>query len=281
MTKEEIFRDIAEKTSGKDCSNLPGLCPDQYVCTIKDIQTDYFSKRMPIFNDGKFSVIKENIPKAENIFILILESPHIAEYFEQLSKTQYGEMRKNPCPAMGKVYGDTGYNIRAHIAKIFPNFSNYHLILMNTIPFQCSLGLNLSNNETNKKTRDAVFNAVWDDENIGANFFERRLENLLDALLGKNVVIVNACTQGTKKSKPLCCQVCKSIINVIQNYCDDEKSVESPVAFYHIHHPSSWTYGNTTLNKDKTSISKESNDFNCKEDKNLEKCYGKIKYNIE
>ena len=275
--KEKIFDEIAKEAAKDKGDNIDDfeyysyyMCPDQYVGKIKNVIK---KKRFWRKNIEETNAIEQY----DKIIILILESPHQDEF-----ESDKNVSRRFP---IGPANGATGVNIWKFLNSIFSqkisDLGDCALLLMNAIPFQCSLGLNLSNNETNKKTRDAVFNAVWDDKNIGANFFERRLENLLDALLRKNVVIVNACTQGTQKSKPLCCQVCKSIINVIQNYCDDEKSVESPVAFYHIHHPSSWTYGNTTLNKDKTSISKESNDFNCKEDKNLEKCYGKIKYNIE
>ena len=111
------------------------LCPDQYICTIENVKNDYFdtAKRKNIFDQETLGVYKDNIPDAENIFVAILESSHISEHFEQLSKYKHGEMRENPSPAIGKYSGDTGSNIVKYIAEIFPNFSNYHLILMMAI----------------------------------------------------------------------------------------------------------------------------------------------------
>lgn len=290
MTKEERFRNIAKGISNKDCSKLPELCPDQYVGTIKDIQTDYFSKRTPIFNDGEFSVIEKNIPKAENILILILESPHKDEFYKEDVKDKTGTVIHHKGAPIGPANGTTGCNIREHIAKIFPNFSDYHLILMNAIPFQCSLGV------ATEHFRDSVFNAAWNTDATGKDFFEDRLKKLLDQLQekSKNVVIVNACT-GAKSNpnEPLCCKVCKSIVSVLENYCNEK---ECPIEFYHIHHPSAWNQINRTRNEyfwktDKTAVSPEDKEvvtFDCEKNRWWKKyldtenltfsCFGKLEY---
>ena len=49
--------------------------------------------------------------------------------------------------------------------------------------------------------RDNVFKAAWDDDKVGAGFFEDRLKKLLKKLQNKNVVVVNACTKDNDDKK--------------------------------------------------------------------------------
>lgn len=186
--KEKIFNDIVEDYDKSE--HFSGkLCPDQYICNIEIIKNYYFNQntRKNIFAKDSVTVIEKNIPNAENILILILESPHTDEFDEN----------GNP---IGPANGTTGYNIREHILDILGNgYKSYHLILMNAIPFQCSLGLKLNENKQNQKTRDEVFAKVWEDKDIGADFFKKRFQNLLKELKNKSVIIVNACTAGKKK----------------------------------------------------------------------------------
>lgn len=156
-------------------------CPDQYVGKIRHKDNwQKFYKRTDIFKD-QTSETKITITE-DKILLLILESPHTDEF------------DKNGEP-IGPANGPTGRNIREHIAEIFPNFSDYHLILMNAIPFQCSLGV------ATEHFRDNVFKAAWDNDAIGKNFFKDRLGKLLEKLKGKNVVIVNACTKDNDDKK--------------------------------------------------------------------------------
>lgn len=257
-------------------------CPDQYVGKIRDKDNwQKFYKRTDIFQD-QTAKMRTNIPNG-NILLLILESPHQDEF------------DKNGEP-IGPANGTTGTNIREHIAEIFPNFSDYHLILMNAIPFQCSLGV------ATEHFRDNVFKAAWDDDKVGAGFFEDRLKKLLYKLQknSKNVVVVNACTGAKGNSRePLCCKVCQSIVSVLENYSDEKDDKEYPVKFYHIHHPSTWNQINRTRNEkfwetDCVAVNPNFDDksdeieFNCKESKYWEKyldtenlacsCFGKLEY---
>ena len=239
--KEKIFNETAKKAAkdkGYDLKKINyysyHMCPDQYICRIEDISNDYFNltKRKNIFTENTFDII--NIPDAENILVTILESSHISEHFEQLSKYKHGDIRKNSVPAIGKYSGDTGSNIVKYIGEIFPNFSNYHLILMNAIPFQCSLGV------ATRHFRYDVFKKVWTDKNIGDNFFRKRLGNLLNALSGKNVMIVNACTKGCNKGKdrdeiPF---LWRLVQNSIETMTLDEKRI---IQYFRTNHPSSWS----------------------------------------
>lgn len=240
--KEKIFNDIVEDYDKSE--HFSGkLCPDQYICNIEIIKNYYFNQntRKNIFAKDSVTVIEKNIPNAENILILILESPHTDEFDEN----------GNP---IGPANGTTGYNIREHILDILGNgYKSYHLILMNAIPFQCSLGFSLSKKEKeNKKRRDEVFSAVWDNDAIGKEFFEGRLKKLLDELQnkGKNVVVVNACTIATDKNfEDLHCMACKIIQDVM-------KKNKFALTFYHTVHPSSghWCRKNYKLNDSKRNV---------------------------
>ena len=203
----DLFSEIEENYS-------PCLCPDQYVGKIGKFDKD-FNTRKPVFSN-KWNVI--NIPQGENIMIMILESPH---------KDEFNKDGKPIGPAVGK----TGENIRDYIEAIFKKkiegFQNYHLILMNPIPFQCSLGV------SSGTFRDEVFAKSWEEEE---KKFEERLDSLLKALNGKTVVIVNACTQekvGKKKRKQ---NVTESIKKVIGTYKSVKELWEAP------HPSSSWWF---------------------------------------
>jgi hypothetical protein len=194
-------------------------CPDQYVGKIRDKDNWHkFYKRTDIFQDQTVKM-QTNIPDG-NIFLLILESPHTDEF------------DKNGEP-IGPANGPTGRNIREHIAKIFPNFSDYHLILMNAIPFQCSLGV------ATEHFRDGVFAKAWGNNAIGKNFFKDRLKKLLKKLQNKNVVIVNACTKGYNVAKdsnqrPFLWHLVQNSIETLT--LDEEKTIR----YFRINHPSSW-----------------------------------------
>ena len=229
MTKEKLFRNIAKKVLNEILQKLPGLCPDQYVGQIGKLKqledTDKntgkkksnFPERINVFTKD----FSDRIEKNSSYMILILESPHKDEF--------KGEI--------GPAKGPTGRNIRKHIADIFgKEYKDYHLILMNAIPFQCSLGVNP------KIFRDKVFVKTWKD--FGESFFQTRLTNLIKLLKEKenDVVVVNACTQGSNNLKEfLCCKVCKIIIEILCNRgCGPTAGKKQSIGYYHIHHPASW-----------------------------------------
>lgn len=240
------------------------LCPDQYVGIIGSVKNHkrFWRKNLEEIDLGN-----------RKVMILVLESPHQDEF-------QYSDDDSLRLP-IGPANGATGVNIWKYIAEVFKDkFNDFSLILMNAIPFQCSLGA-----EPPGSIRDKVFAKAWDDANqerkkIGASFFEKRLGSLLKKLAGNEVVIVNACTQGNKGKKWstttkndlfLCCKVCKSIIEVLKN-CP-----EGQIPFYHIHHPSSWTRNKKTLEIDERAT-KRSIEFPTDGCKECKKCYAKITY---
>ena len=159
-------------------------CPDQYVGKIRDKDNWHkFYKRTDIFQDQTVKM-QTNIPDG-NIFLLILESPHTDEFDKNNE-------------AIGPANGTTGRHIRKYICDIFGNgYKGYHLVLMNAIPFQCSLGVGT------KHFRDDVFKKIWHKN--GENFFVNRLTILTELFKSKpdNFVIANCCTKGYSEESPL------------------------------------------------------------------------------
>lgn len=164
---ENTFRDMVESYEKSEHFSFQ-LCPDKYVGRVGDISCKNEYARTDNVFDAECGVLLHEIPS--HLMVLILESPHIQEFTG----------KNAPCPANGT----TGRNIRNRTLAIFGDaYKNHHLILMNAIPFQCSLG------GKNRKIRDNVFSMLWQKELLGEPFFKRRLAPFKDAF------IVNACTQ--------------------------------------------------------------------------------------
>lgn len=152
-----------------------------------------------------------------NYIILIMESPHKLEF-----------QQSPPKPALGP----TGKNIVKYFSDIkteITNFEATHLLLMNAIQFQCSLGdstktLFLNKPKTLRLTK--VFDTFWD--NGGKQDFEKRLGNILK--ISPNSVILNACTLGERGLRKI------KINDSIQNI----KTSFPHVSTYVIGHPYSW-----------------------------------------
>ena len=156
-------------------------CPDQYVGIIKSKENwRNFGKRTDIF---KKRTSKTQIKIAEDkIFLLILESPHTDEFDKNNE-------------AIGPANGKTGRHIRKYICDIFGDgYQGYHLVLMNVVPFQCSLCVGT------KHFRDDVFKKIWHEN--GKDFFVDRLTELFKSKPG-NFIIANCCTKGYSKKEPL------------------------------------------------------------------------------
>lgn len=185
------------------------LCPDQYVgkVCLKKEQWD----RKPISNDdGTLSIPGNSI----GVVIFVLESPHKYEFD-----------KKTHAP-IGPAEGKTGSSL-AEMTRVldFYPYRNYELILMNVIPFQCSLGVNP------EKFRDEVFANAWNKIKIGESFFGKRLGDLLGELkkMKKSVVVVNACTTGEERQKS------------VQEIIEQVVGGNVKVTLLQTHHPSSWS----------------------------------------
>lgn len=163
------FKDIAQNAM-LEMAKKPietRLCPDQYVGLIDAFANDTseFPNRDPIAER----------PDGISCVIMILESPHIYEFSNELG------------PAKGK----TGSLIRTKILEVegLSEYSEYGLILMNAVQNQCSLGY-----PTNYY-RDDIFLAAW--ENGAKEDFIRRLNEAFRP----GDVIINCCTKGNNKEE--------------------------------------------------------------------------------
>lgn len=141
---------------------------------------DKVKYRINITDENVFFEKTSEFDKDNKRILLILESPHIAEYND----------KNNPVPANGitgsnieSIFGDV-IKILFYDKKITEGI--YDIYVMNAIQYQTSLG------EDTKKHRTINFLILW--HKGGKEDFENRLRKvLLD-----DTIIMNACTIGNK-----------------------------------------------------------------------------------
>lgn len=152
---------------------FPGKCPDRYAGLIANLadKADW--------SDAAHG--NPDIRPPHQCVLLVMESPHIDEYSAKFFYT--------PWPANGP----TGKRIRQRIAAAgLPITADTGLVLINAIPFQCSLGKSPIG-----KDRDTVFRLAW--ERGGRAFFQSRLMHWYR----EGDLVVNACTVGKDGHRPL------------------------------------------------------------------------------
>ena len=160
-------------------------------------------------NVGSSELLTDNYNEYQTI-VIVLESPHIKEYSEQ--------NRFCPTPAVGR----TGTNLQRHFnqdiifkkSKTLNKDENYRVILMNTIQYQCSLGV------TTKIYRDDIWDRLWKEDDIKKDFVNR-----LKSYNPK--VIFNGCTEGSNKSRRI------SVSQTIHNNFDN-------IELFEMNHPCYW-----------------------------------------
>ncbi len=165
MTFQEL---VSQAINYKIRSIEQRFCPDQYVGQISQFGIN--------LTDFPVRDIPEKRPNDHKCLIMVLESPHVAEF------------SKVPCPANGK----TGKNIRKWMCDVKGLSSykeNYGLVIINAIQYQCSLGV------TPGCFRDDVFETVWKD--FGETDFVTRLKTVYR----DGDVILNCCTKGKGNNK--------------------------------------------------------------------------------
>ena len=202
--KENIsFSDI--EPAAKTDSGRARKCEDQYIAQIEirrsnEGEVTWLTEKSKIMDRSDAENI-ENIDKESlKTIALILESPHIAEFWkDEKNKIE----RETPCPAMG--------NTGKHIVEAFPEIllkymllhrtdkgaitngcrdiesDTYRLKLINTVQYQCSLG------EPTDNYRDDIF-----AECIGKKEFKEDFKKRIKDCDPQ--IIINCCTTGNKKS---------------------------------------------------------------------------------
>ena len=173
--------------------------------------------------------------KEAKTIIFVLENPHIAEFTD-------GSIQ----PAKGK----TGKNLQKYFIELLEQLSlsngEYRIILMNSIRYQCSLGLNTN------ILRDHIWLSLWFNEKLNNDFARRISEYMPD-------IVLNLSTNGNHSKEDLPDKLPKSYINgKYISYCapaysgeDNKTTIRSLItekifqacprcAVYEGSHPSSW-----------------------------------------
>jgi len=135
----------------------------------------------------------KNITEDEKkIIVIVLESPHVQEY--EVDKYSIA-----PAPALGL----TGQNLNDYFIDLIRgeiDEGNYHVILMNAVQYQCSLGVNT------KRFRDRIFLSMWSEKTIRDDFTKRLKKYKPD-------IIINLCTKGSHQLDLLAPPKSKTVIN--------------------------------------------------------------------
>lgn len=131
----------------------------------------------------------------DKTIVIVLESPHIDEY-----SYQYEDNNKKKSDFIHPALGKTGINLQLYFPAIcnwvlsthYPKDKNktWRIILMNSIQYQCSLGVNTL------KYRDHMWLKLWFDNKCSEDFKKRIKEYNPD-------VIFNFCTEGENLSGKL------------------------------------------------------------------------------
>lgn len=201
------------KINGKNLYDIE--CPDIYAGEIDDgVMTDIFFN--PSDRKNKQHLLPPDRNPSFKTIVIILESPHLDEYKDHSFIN----------PALGK----TGENLQNYFKKLINalaisehdlNNGQYRIILMESIQYQCSLGIK----PLNQKIRDLVFSEIWNLQNKNGEFptkldFISRLASYMPD------VILNLCTTPSN--------------NFVQKEIEQYLKIYPSVKLYIGYHPSSW-----------------------------------------
>ena len=180
-----------------DCRDMEIISPSKATKSGSHITINHaFGRGNRVCDDDRYRITQQSngslercqpCARFDRTLIILLESPH---------KDEYG----NDCIDCPKkpAQGTTGNNIRDHLMSVIRSCRHIHsclgqetkVILANPIQFQCSLVSVINSGAGSgawKKTRDAVWKALWDLPSI-RDEFKRRLERY------HSDFIINACT---------------------------------------------------------------------------------------
>ncbi len=246
--EKQIIKEISKKViEGIKLEINENECPDQFIC---EIPTNDEGQIIDVPKKDKWNR-QNDLKKQSKRIIIVLESPHKDEYAND----------NNIAPAKGQP----GKNIARYLKEIINNSqidlstkTKYNLIVINAIPYQCSMGFDT------KLFRTLSFIGLW--YNGGKKDFNDRLEELS---LSNNDVVINCCTKGAGNYKKVFGKVMsdgflkKLFGNESINYCQTNKikdqdgndiknlyglqgivhlelKKQNSIKLFHCSHPSSW-----------------------------------------
>lgn len=146
-----------------------GKCPDQWIADLTSKNGGINVQHVPRLN------LCTSTSMTSPRIVIILESPHVDEF-------------KGDVSSWGPARGTTGDNIYELLPEMMRSKipdGEYHLVLINAIQFQCSLGL------TDRAIRDDVFTNCWSNESVASDFINR----LRLATSSEADIFINACTE--------------------------------------------------------------------------------------
>ena len=170
------------------------ICPDIIVGLNGEF---WFDKQSRIEHQDQLKIKAKT--ESEKTIVVLLESPHVDEF--QDSKI-------SPNPALKT----TGTNLQKYFTDkslhnlLGKNFSKeYRVILMNSIQYQCSLGLDT------EKYRDHIWISCW---------YKFGRESFINRLASYNPdIIINLCTNGNHSKEPDLPSDCHNIDKKYLKYC--------------------------------------------------------------
>lgn len=218
----------------KDCKGNPLyniLCPDIYAGKVdngvieKWISKEERKKKIKVKNGRHIQSydFSKLDPTNRNSIVIILESPHKNEY-------ELDQLWDKPNPAMGTTGTKLGNNIGdliKAVSKTYPqiNRGKYQIVLMNSIQYQCSLGVT----PLDVTVRDFVFSQIWKLIDEIRESFVTRLKSY------KPKFIFNLCTMG---------KVVPHLDFLVQALINDKYLKDNKVNLFVGNHPSGWRKGN-------------------------------------
>lgn len=209
MLKNKLKENIEER-----------LCPDALSATTLGEWRNDGLLIPPLKMQGDGSGIKalqkcdRHVPK----IILILESPHIAEYATRECE-HFGDccLYATPAPVRGK----TGEKVKSMLPQMFDKrFDDYSVAFINIVQYQCSLGMPLKDDYLSMKNEIVwtLFNRAYK-----SNFVER----FRNAYCPDHDIVI-ICPTGGEKCR-------QKVYKTLRDNFDDLRCVLTTG------HPSSWT----------------------------------------
>lgn len=185
-------------------------CLDSYIGNYE--KDNYYIPKYTLSNDRTL-IFGKKIGEIDNEevehIVIILESPHIDEFF-----------KKPYLPAQGA----TGIFLKGYLSELlfqlalkdFLPADRYRIFLINSIQYQCSLG------QPTEFFRDYVWEQMWANDEVREDF-ERRIEQVHPS------IIINLCTDSKEARRD---KVQESIENAFKS--------QQKIKFFMGNHPSSW-----------------------------------------
>lgn len=223
------------------------ICDDEMIGfitkkngTIHYFQRDDYESLFVGINNFSQYCESKGIKNIQAPILIVLESPHINEFFQHGISIYDSQDIKNSRPANGT----TGKNIKSILASVFSentfvDNTVYPVIIINAVRAQCSCGYKTSQYR-DKNFIDCFYGA---DSSLSRRNFIERIQGIQES--NKISLIINACTKGDNE---------KVIGDLLQKFsittdkrelrsCVEKELLDNfkeKITLYKINHPSCW-----------------------------------------